>query len=107
MAPAPSVERVLRGVLRYLADALMLQLMSGAWVASRELGGMLQDKRGSFARACLCCGPAAGPRGGLPLHASHSCLPAPVLPPLYAADAVPAYNIFGLQRLFSDLGGIR
>ena len=32
MAPAPSVERVLRGVLRYLADALMLQLMSGGWM---------------------------------------------------------------------------
>lgn len=30
-APEPSVERVLRGVLRYLADAFMLQLMSGGW----------------------------------------------------------------------------
>ncbi|KAL4430682.1 hypothetical protein ABPG75_005938 [Micractinium tetrahymenae] len=49
MAPAPSVERMLRAVLRYLADAVMLQLMS---------------------------------------------------------DVIPEYNIFGLQRLYSDLGGI-
>ena len=40
--------------------------------------------------------------------ASHPGLHAPLLPchPV-AADAVPAFNIFGLQRLFSDLGGIR
>lgn len=29
MAPGPSVARMLRGVLRYVADAFMLQLMSG------------------------------------------------------------------------------
>lgn len=48
-APSDCVERILRGLLRYVADAVMLQLMS---------------------------------------------------------DAVPAFNIFGLQRLFSDLGGV-
>ena len=110
MAPAPSVERVLRGVLRYLADALMLQLMSGGWMPWVGWRGSGRVGLGVFGGmwwfVALRYGPATGMRP-LPLHASHSCLHAPVLPPLNAADAVPAFNIFGLQRLFSDLGGIR
>ncbi|KAL4432419.1 hypothetical protein ABPG77_001718 [Micractinium sp. CCAP 211/92] len=49
MAPAQSMERMLRAVLRYVADAVMLQLLS---------------------------------------------------------ESIPEYNIFGLQRLYSDLGGV-
>ncbi|GAB4817780.1 hypothetical protein N2152v2_004826 [Parachlorella kessleri] len=51
-APDASVGRMMHRVFHYLAEAIMLQLMSGK------------------------------------------------------ADAIPAYNIFGLQRLFSDLGGL-
>lgn len=65
---------------------------------------------------CGCHPPARqAPSGGGPLSTPPSPPHIPTLlystlplsaPPLPSADAVPAFNIFGLQHLFSDLGGL-
>ena len=97
MAPDASAERMLRGVLRYLADAIMLQLMSGrglGWGVGRAVGEALR------LLGCLSAGIACGA-----IRSVLTCLflAAPLLP----ADGVPDFNLFGLQRLLNDLGGIR
>lgn len=38
MAPGPSVARMLRSLLRYLGDAFMLQLLSGAYAGRPNVG---------------------------------------------------------------------
>lgn len=48
MAPGASVARMLRGVVHYLADAVMLQLMSGAPCAALG-GGEAEARRGCCA----------------------------------------------------------
>lgn len=156
MAPPPSAERMLRAVLRYVADAVMLQLMSGELRAQRTAlapGSPCVRSRGATALSkrlsvrctltwfasprCLPGFPSRlwqAPRPGGPppllpgLGSERRCpesparsaccaqhtpirpRPTPAPPrrtPPCAADAIPEYNIFGLQRLYSDLGGIR